>query len=94
MPGGVPAAAMPEAGNMSDEELMGAEKVAVWASARRFGHPLAVYGSDELPLVHPRTIVPTNDSRPATPGRMTRTAPRAVYRSGTRGCRRTVASVR
>ena len=66
VPGGVSAAAVAEACDVTDKDLVRAETVAVGASARWFGHPFAVDGADELTLVHTRTIVPTNDSRPAT----------------------------
>ena len=56
------AAAVAEAGNMSDEDLVRAERVSVGASAGWFGPPLAVDGPDELPVTHPRIVKPTNDS--------------------------------
>jgi hypothetical protein len=59
----VPAAAVAEAGVVSDEDLVRAKDMAVGATTGRLGHPLAVRGSDELTLVHPRTVVPINDTR-------------------------------
>ena len=42
MPTGVPAAAVTEAGDVADEDLIRAEWVSIRASRRRAGHPLAV----------------------------------------------------
>jgi hypothetical protein len=48
MPAGVPAAAVAEAGDVSDEDLVWAEGVPVWASARRSGDPFAIRGLHEF----------------------------------------------
>ena len=48
MPGGVPATAVTEAGDMPDEDLVRAECVPVRAVARRPGDPLAVRGLHQL----------------------------------------------
>jgi len=40
MPAGVPTAAVTEAGDVTNEDLVGAEQVAVGAAARRAGDPL------------------------------------------------------
>ena len=44
MPAGVTTAAIAKAGDMSDEDLVGAERVAVWAAAGWAGHPPTVRG--------------------------------------------------
>jgi len=44
MPAGVPAAAVAEAGDMPDEDLIRAERVAVRAATRWPGNPLAIRG--------------------------------------------------
>jgi hypothetical protein len=61
MPAGVPAAAVSQTDNVPDEDLVRAEVVSVGAATRRFGHPCAVDGSDELPLVHARDCNPHHD---------------------------------
>ena len=52
VPCGVAAAALPEASDVSDEDLIRAEAVSVGAPVRGLGHPLTVDGSDELTLVY------------------------------------------
>ena len=42
VPAHMPAAAVPEAGDMPDEDLVRAEWVSVRATRRRAGHPLAI----------------------------------------------------
>jgi hypothetical protein len=54
---------MAEAGDMADQDLTGAKRVAVRAAARRLGDPLAVCGSDELALVHPISVGAATDRR-------------------------------
>jgi hypothetical protein len=53
MPRGVSAADMTEAGDVRDEDLVGAEGVSVGALGQRFGHPLA-FGSPRRD--HPRPV--------------------------------------
>jgi hypothetical protein len=48
MPAGVPTAAVTEAGDVADQDLIRAECVPVWAARRRAGHPLAVGRLDQL----------------------------------------------
>ena len=50
VPGGVSAAAVTEAGDVADEDLVRAEGVPVGASAGCFGHPLAFGRPDEIAL--------------------------------------------
>jgi hypothetical protein len=52
-PGGVPAA-VPEAGDMPDEDLAGAERVAVRASRRWVGDPLPGRGLHQLAQHRPK----------------------------------------
>ena len=61
MPRGVSAAAMAEAGDMPDEDLVRAEGMSVGASGRWLGHPFTVGGLDELTLVHASNLVLTTD---------------------------------
>jgi hypothetical protein len=49
VPSGVSAAAAPEAGDVSDEDLVRAEGMSVGASAGRVGHPFDVGGSHKVP---------------------------------------------
>jgi hypothetical protein len=63
MPSRVPAAAVAEASDVTDEHLVRAEWVAVGASAWGFGYPSAVGVANELTFVHPRTVLRRNESR-------------------------------
>lgn len=59
-PGGVAAAAVTEAGDMTDEDLVGAEGMPVRAMVGCFSHPLA-FDPDEVAL-HVGSVVATADS--------------------------------
>ncbi len=49
VPGGVPAAAVTETGDIADEDLIGAEGVPVGASGGRFGRPFT-FSPDQIAL--------------------------------------------
>ena len=61
VPSGVSAAAVAEAGDMPDENLIRAEGMSVGAFARWLGHPFTVGGLDERTLVHASNLVLTTD---------------------------------
>jgi hypothetical protein len=61
VPRGVPAAAVAQAGDVTDEDLIRSKGVPVWASIWGFGHPLAASGSYQLALVHSYRLLPPTD---------------------------------